>query len=172
MEYTKRGAQGYIDDAAIVTTAGNARAIKAPTIKTNGGGVSAAGHKVQINSGAAAGSQFIQLAADTESDVMQELVGFEFADGDNVYAAALGLEVSQGIVSEVQHLKFVVNGDVITDASALFNEQGVTFVQQGETVEISSTSKIRRIGVIAAQNNVAASVATGAQITCTGYSNV
>ena len=129
-------AQESTAGAGHVTTAGGPKAAITPTIKRNAGATTSSGSSVTINSGASAGSQHIQASADTEADVLQELVRFEFDAGDKVTVVYLGLSVAPAPTSEVQDLKFVVNGDVVADATRLFTETGISWVFRNEMVEI------------------------------------
>lgn len=171
-EYRWAGAwvQTRSGGAAHVTTAGSPKTTITPTIKTNGGGTSATGSSVTINSGASAGAQHLQASGDAEADVLQELVRFEFDSADEVVVAYLGLSIVPSETTEVQALKFVINGDLVADASDLFGESGVSWVYANEVVEIKlGGTAITSIGVIATSSGVASSVATGAKITCSGY---
>lgn len=162
--------QTHSGGAALVTIAGAPKTAITPTVKTNGGGTSEAVSVVAINSGAAAGSQHIQASADTEADVLQELVRFEFDSADSVVVAYLGLSIVPAATSEVQALKFVINGDIVADASDLFGDSGVSWVYANEVVEINlGGTAITSVSCIATESGVASSVATGAKITCMGY---
>ena len=162
------------EPAGLVVSAKNINEIFTPVtpmIYTNAGGTSKSGSSVIINSGAAAGSKHVEDASPSEVDALVELVGFEFSVGDEIKFATLSLSVVGLGASEVQALKFVVNGDVVSDATQLNSEIDVSWVLRNETLEVTSgtTNYITRIACLATNSAVATAVATGAKIICMGY---
>jgi len=141
-----------------------------PTIYTNAGGTTVTGSSVVINSGAAAGSRHIEDVSPIEAEALLEIIGFVFAASDLVKYATLSLSVQGLGATEVQALKLVVNGDIVSDATAINNEDGVSWVLANETLYVTAGSNyITRIAVLATNSGTATSVATGAKVLCMGY---
>lgn len=153
-----------------VSLSGAPGIVTTPLMYTNGGGTSSTTTTVAINSGASAGSQHLQASGDAEADVLQELVQFTFTEAQAVKRVKLSLSVVPLTTTEVQALKFIVNGDIVADATALFNESGISWMLQNTTEVIKSGVNITSISCIATASGVASSVATGALIHCVGYS--
>ncbi len=131
---------------------GAPKEIVIPTAKTNSGGVTTTGASiVTIDSGAAAGAQHVQASGDLEADVLQEIIGFEFDNDDTVRKVILGVLIENNAQSETHRIAFTLNGDLVSDASNLYNENNnVLSAPVGFLIEIPSpTVNITRVGVIA-----------------------
>ena len=161
--------QTSTNGAALVSTAGAPGELVAPTIYTNGSSVSTVGTKVVINSGASAGSQHLQAAADTEADVLQELVGFEFLAADGIKKALLGILIDDSAASEAFRASVTLNGDVVSDSTILFNETSDQFSSpRGVIAEINVPSGITRIGVMPKASGLTKTTGAICELYCVG----
>lgn len=160
------------DGATHVTTRGAPKSSATPTIKTNAGGTTSYGNDVVISSAAAAGSKHLDDLTPTESETLQELIAWEFTTTQNVKTAVLSLLSEPGSVSECSYLVFTINGDIVADATRLFNGYpDVSRVMTNESVEINTVVPITRIAAIGRNSGVAKSAGLICIASCEGYTH-
>lgn len=152
------------------------RLIQPPTRYTDSGTVNAVTSTVLVSTSNSAGEKHIKLPTHVEADVLVELVAFEFTLAQKVTACLVGLLCEPGAIPEAHKLIYALNGDIVSDASALLDESDVVHLPVNRLVRISSGggNYITRVAMIAVKGNASLTKTsnTSLEMVCIGMGEV
>lgn len=148
-----------------------------PTMLHNSGGTNEIKSSKLVGTSYSTGAKHIKLPTHVEADVLAELVGFEFDLADKVTACLIGLLTEPGAIPEAHKLIYTLNGDIVSDASALLSEDNdVVHLPVGRMIRISSGggNYITRVGMIAVKGNASLTKTsnTTLEMVCVGLGGV